>query len=414
MPPTSFSRDALSLGDSVTHGTKALIDSLNAGVPEAERIIDLSIGTLDTPADARIDRAVREFVARDPQTAHAFAPVKGFPSLRSAVAARTRRLHGIDYDPGSEVIVTPGGIKGALTVAFHTFLDPGDEVVVPVPNWPHYGDMVKLHGATPAYAVSSEPGLGLSPAVLRKALSKRTKLLILGDCINPTGKVYSTGELRSLAAVVAQHNASRAARGASPVHVLFDCPYEAHVLGQRAKTFAALEGMRELTLSVTGPGKTYGMHGDRIGYVCASKETIAMMERVQVNLNSFASTYGQAAALAALQEDMDEAAARRAREARANLEAMADRLGVGHPAGGYFLFVDLSAHAAAFAACGYASADLFLLHEARVATIGGSHFAEGVERFRHHVRINCGRSAALLETASARMAAALSKLMAAA
>src|SRR5258705_333961 len=82
---------------------------------------------------------------------------------------RTRRVHGIDFDPATEIIVTPGGIKGALTLAFHAFVDPGDEAIIPVPNWPHYGDMIKLHGGVPRHVVSEDPLFGLTPTALRGA-----------------------------------------------------------------------------------------------------------------------------------------------------------------------------------------------------------------------------------------------------
>jgi aspartate/methionine/tyrosine aminotransferase len=145
-----------------------------------------------------------------------------------------------------------------------------------------------------------------------------------------------------------------------------------------------------------------------------------MMERVQVNLNSFASTYGQVAAEVALGEAMDRVAAKRASDARANLVAIFSRLGaipsvaVAYPAGGYFLFADFSAHAPLFASLGYATAADFLLHEARVAVLAGAHFAEGIARFRHHVRINCGRAPRILDEACDRIAGALARMAAAA
>jgi aspartate aminotransferase len=334
-------------------------------------------------------------------------------------------LHGIEYDPRTEIMVTPGGIKGSLSVAFHTLLNPGDEVVIPVPNWPHYGDMVRLHGATPKIVLLAKfPQDGLSGHQLEAAISERTALIMLGDCINPTGKVYTTQELTELAQVIAQHNVRREARGAQPIHVLFDCPYEAHVLGTRAKTFAAIEvvvdgqryAMRGCTTWVTGPGKTYGMHGDRIGYLCAAPDILEMAARVQVNLTSFASTYGQVATHLAMQPEMDEVATARARSAREGLDEMLRQLGAipsmqaHHPVGGYFLFIDFSPYAPHYKKHGYARVDQFLLEEARVATLCGSHFAEG-EDLDHFVRINCGRSIDLIRKAGQRIQQSLARLV---
>ena len=320
-------------------------------------------------------------------------------------------------------MINPGGVKGSISVTLHALLNPGDEVVIPVPNWPHYADMVRLHEAIPkTILVTADDGLR-APA-LRGAISERTKIVILGDCINPTGKVYSTEELSALARIIAQHNLRREADGESPVYVVFDSPYEAHVLGPRAKTFAAIDvplpdgsrcSMRPWTVAVTGPGKTYGMHGDRIGYLCGPPDIVDASARAQVNLTSFASTYGQVATHIALRPEMDEVATSRARTARANLKAMLGELDavpslrINLPQGGYFLFADFSAFADAYRKRGYSTAEQFLLTDAKVATICGNHFAEG-EPLEHFVRINCGRTSTLLSEAARRIKRALSHL----
>ncbi|MCZ1006564.1 pyridoxal phosphate-dependent aminotransferase [Streptomyces lydicus] len=413
----------LSIPESVTHGTAAKIAALNKALPEGDRIIDLSIGALDTPTDPRIDRGVIEFVEKQSDAIHAFAPVRGFPFLLESVAARVARLHGISYDPNREIMVTPGGVKGSISVVFHALLNPGDEVVIPVPNWPHYSDMVRLHEAIPKTVLVTAHD-GLTAPALEEALSERTKIVVLGDCINPTGKVYSTEELSALADVIARHNQRCESRGESPVYVLFDSPYEAHIVGERAKTFAAIDvslpdgsrsSMRPWTLSVTGPGKTYGMHGDRIGYLCGPSDIVDAAARAQVNITSFASTYGQVATHIALQPQMDEVAAARAKAARTNLQAMlreleaVPSLKISPAQGGYFLFVDFSGYADAYQKKGYSSADQFLLEEAKVATICGSHFAEG-HFLDHLVRINCGRTGALVSKAGIRIRDALTRL----
>jgi aspartate/methionine/tyrosine aminotransferase len=429
MKTNGFSMHALSLRESITHGTRASIEKANEHLGSEDKIIDLSIGTLDTPTDVRIDQGVCDFIRQKADIIHAFGPVKGLRFLRESIAAKTFRMHGINFDPGSEIIVTPGGIKGTLSLLFHTLLDYGDEVIVPVPNWPHYADMLRLHGAIPkAVMPRFSINHGLKPLDLQNAINKKTKLIILGDCINPTGKIYSSQELYGLAQVIANHNLERIAQDENPILVIFDCPYEAHILKQRAKTFAAIEikqpdetyySMRQHTITVSGPGKSYGMHGDRIGYACAPKDIIDMAERVQVNLNSFASNYGQVATYIATQDYMDEVAVSRAQMARKSLNHMFEKLSkipllnIDYPEGGYFLFVDFSECEKFYQDWGYDSADDFLLNEARVATIAGNHFVDGAEdiqRFRHFVRINCGRSLDLLNQSCERIEKALSKV----
>jgi aspartate aminotransferase len=418
-----FSRGALSIGESITHGMRMRIAQLNEGYAEPDQIIDLSIGTLDTPTDLRIDNGVIDFIQKTPHLIHQFAPVKGFDFLLQAIARRVARLHDVAYDPASEIMVTPGGIKGAIAVVLHSLLNPGDEVIVPLPNWPHYADMIRLHGGTPVF-VQSDAFIekGVSGGALAEAITPNTKLIILGDCINPTGKVYTTAELQALAAVVAKCNIDRAEHGHAPVLVMYDCPYEAHILNDRAQAFAALTvgayRLRDCVVNVTGPGKTYGMHGDRIGYLCAPAWFVAVAANVQVNLNSFAGTYGQVACFHAMDEAMDEVAHRRATEARASALEMiallrACGLSVHTPQGGYFIFADLSAYAQQYERLGHTHADQFLLQQARVATISGEHFAEGYagkDRYRHFVRINCGRDSAVLARAAQRIKTALDGL----
>jgi aspartate aminotransferase len=285
--------------------------------------------------------------------------------------------------------------------------------------------MLRLHRAVPRFVPARPVQAGLTARDLEEHITDRTKLLVLGDCINPTGKVYSSAELQLLAQVVAVHNARREAERRSPIQVLFDCPYEAHVLGPRAVTFAAIEAdvpgygtypLRRCTSTLTGPGKTYGMHGDRIGYVWAAPDTIEVAARVQVNTNSFASTYGQVATHFAVQEEMDEVLLARARYARASLEAVLGRLAklsslkIAPPEGGYFLFVDFSGCADSYGRLGHERADQFLLQEARVAAISGTFFGQGIDDLRHFVRLNCGRSIELLNEACARIEAAVARL----
>jgi aspartate aminotransferase len=158
------------------------------------------------------------------------------------------------------------------------------------------------------------------------------------------------------------------------------------------------------------------MHGDRIGYLCAAPDILEMAARVQVNLTSFASTYGQVATHLAMQPEMDEVATARARSAREGLDEMLRQLGAipsmqaHHPVGGYFLFIDFSPYAPHYKKHGYARVDQFLLEEARVATLCGSHFAEG-EDLDHFVRINCGRSIDLIRKAGQRIQQSLARLV---
>ncbi len=423
MPSSVFSETALKLRDSITHGTKAKIAQLNSN--PGENVIDLSIGTLDDIADKRIDDSVINYIKNNPRTIHEFAPVKGFDFLRHSISERVQRLRGVQYDPESEVMVTPGGIKGAITVAFHTFLNPGDEVIVPLPNWPHYVDMIALHGAKmvgveiPDFFASC-----LSAKALSNAITEKTKMVVLSDCLNPSGKIYGYDDQKKLAEVIAEHNVTRINNGESPIQVLFDCPYESHIL-DGPETIAKFSvttkdgtnyDLNDCTTIVTGPGKTYGMHGDRIGYICSAPNALAMMAKVQVNLNSFASTYAQIATHTAMQPFMDEVACARAVNSRLNLHGFVDQLNaidgvtVCVPEGGFFIFADLSSCSEKISTLGYDRADAFILDEAKVASIGGHNFSGNTQNLRHFIRMNCGRSTEILSEAASRIKQSLYSL----
>jgi aspartate aminotransferase len=418
-----FSKGALSINDSVTHGTRQLIESINLGKSDEEKIIDLGIGMLDIPTDIRIDNGVINTIINKPDIIHQFAPVKGFSVLLEAISKRVELINGVKYDPESEIMVTPGGIKGAISVVLNTLLDYNDEVIVPIPNWPHYADMIKLNNGIPVFVKCKDfINSGISPDDLSLAITNKTKLILLGDCVNPTGKVYSNEELLKLADIIAKYNLERAQKNLGPIYVLYDCPYEAHILSNRSLALASITidkySLRNCVIHVTGPGKTFGMHGDRIGYICAYPLFIQVAANVQVNMTSFASTYGQIACLHALQDHMREVAERRAKIARNNLLHMIGLLhdfglSVHTPEGGYFIFVNFLVYATKYVACGYETAEKFLLHSAKVATISGTHFAKGYEyadEFKHYVRINCGRDLDVLNNAALRIKNALSQL----
>lgn len=411
-----YSCGALSIHDSITHGTHYIISKFNAGKDFSKQIIDLSIGRLDQPTPLAIDLDVVDLIKTNPDVIHNFAPVKGFPSVLQALVERVQRLYGVNFDPTTECMITPGGIKGALTVLFMTFINPADEVIIPVPNWPHYADMVKLHEGIPVLIGEIGNGIGLTAKQLEKAINPRTKIVILGDCINPTGKVYTNVELQALASVIAFHNTERQKNNEPDIQVIYDMPYESHILADRPTLFSEIivtmkedYAMRACTSVVSGPGKVYGMHGDRIGYILANSEIIDVAERVQVNINSFASTYGQVAFEAALQKSVDTIIMARAKSARLGLIKMAkllnsiDQIEVELPTGGYFLFVNFSEFASRYQFEGFKSANDFIQEKAKVAGIDGWHFWPGNDEMRHWVRLNCGRSEDILAEAADRI-----------
>ena len=391
-------------------------------LPESSKIIDLSIGTLDVPCDKSIDESVIEYIKNNPNKIHQFAPVKGFDFLLDAISKRTVRLHNISYDPKTEIMVTPGGIKGSISVVFKTLLNDVDEVIVPLPNWPHYSDMIELSGAKKVFIEQPIDSInkGITADVLYNYITDYTKIIILGDCINPTGKIYTSDELNDIASLIDKLNKKRIKKGLNNIYILFDCPYEAHILSARPKHIAiANNGTKhDFVINVTGPGKTYGMHGDRIGYILSNSTFIKLASVAQVNMNSFASTYGQVSTFYAMQEKFDEISRNRAIQARSNISLIVDELTsmkllVSMPQGGYFLFISFMNYASLYEKAGYKNASDFLLEKAKVASISGEHFAMGYSNskiYRNYVRINCGRKLGVLREAVLRIKGSLERL----
>jgi aspartate/methionine/tyrosine aminotransferase len=425
MENLGISQAALNLRQSITHGTKAKILELNQKSDANNQVIDLSIGTLDEKTNSRIDEAVKNYISNNSAIIHEFAPVKGFPFLRKSISERVKRLRDINFNPETEIMVTPGGIKGAITVVFHTLINPDDEVIYPVPNWPHYADMIELHlgKAKPIY-VKNFYNETLDIKLLEETITDKTKIIILGDCLNPSGKIYSHEDFKEISKVILNINNQRIKSNLSPVYVLFDCPYESHILNSKPANLSnishnfdeKMHSMWDYTIYITGPGKTYGMHGDRAGYICASEKLIKVMEKVQVNLNSFASTYAQIATHEAMQEYMDDIAKNRAVMARKNMQTFIEDLkscaglNVNEPEGGFFLFLDLTKYGKKIEKLGFESADQYLLEIAKVASIGGMHFGENIDDLRHYIRMNCGRDPITLKAAAKRIKDALEKL----
>ena len=268
-----------------------------------------------------------------------YTAVDGIPELKEAVAAKFARDNGLSYDPGTEVVVTPGG-KYLIYAAMLATLNPGDEVVIPAPYWVSYPDMVKLAGGTPVIAeTTAEEGYVLSPEKLDAAITPRTKWVILNSPSNPTGVVYGPDATRALAEVLERH---------PHVWVLTDDMYE-HVLYDA--DFATIAGvapsLKDRTLTMNGASKAYAMTGWRIGYGGMPKRLADMLRKVAGQTTSNPCSISQWATVAALTGDHgflgERNAAFRARrdEVHAALTAI-DGITCPLPEGAFYLYPSIS------------------------------------------------------------------------
>ena len=296
-------------------------------------VIALSAGEpdFDTPDPIKI-AAIRAIVEGKTK----YPPLTGIPELREAICRKLERENGLRYAP-DEVIVSNGG-KQVIYNALAATLDPDDEVVVPAPFWVSYPDMTLLAGGTPVVApADAANGFRLTPEQLERAITAKTKWLILNSPGNPSGAVYSAGDLEGLAAVLRRH---------PHVWVLADDIYE-HIVygGGPFSTIAQVApDLHDRTLTMNGLSKAYCMTGWRIGYGAGPKDLIAAMAKVQSQTTSGASSISQWAGVEALDGDQtfirdNLAVFEERRDLAAAMLDQADGLSCDTPNGAFYLYV---------------------------------------------------------------------------
>ncbi|MBM3645432.1 MAG: pyridoxal phosphate-dependent aminotransferase [Alphaproteobacteria bacterium] len=257
-------------------------------------VIGLAAGEPDFATPEHIkDAAIAAIRGNDTK----YTAVPGTPALRQAIVAKMKRDHGLDYKP-AQTVVTSGG-KQIIFNAMLATLNAGDEVIIPAPYWVSYPDMVLIADGKPVFVTCPESkGFKLQPEALERAITPRTKWLILNSPSNPTGAAYSRAEMRALCDVLLRH---------PQVWVLTDDMYEKLIYdGCEFCTPAEVEPkLYDRTLTMNGVSKAFCMTGWRIGYAAGPQELINAMSAVQSHSTSNASSISQAASVAALNGPTD-------------------------------------------------------------------------------------------------------------
>ncbi|HLJ65211.1 MAG TPA: pyridoxal phosphate-dependent aminotransferase, partial [Stellaceae bacterium] len=257
-------------------------------------VIGLGAGEpdFDTPQNIK-DAAIKAI--HDGQTK--YTAVEGIPELRAAIAAKFKRENNLDYKP-SQTFVAPGG-KTIIYNALLATLNPGDEVIVPAPYWVSYPEMIALCGGTPVIVdCGIEHAFKLQAGDLDRAITKKTKWIILNSPSNPSGAAYTHAEMKALTDVLLRH---------PQVWILTDDMYEHLVYGDfEFVTPAQVEpALYERTLTMNGVSKAYAMTGWRIGYAGGPEPLIRAMELVQGHQTSGTSAISQWATVEALSGPQD-------------------------------------------------------------------------------------------------------------
>ena len=251
-------------------------------------VIGLGAGEPDFDTPDNVKEAAIEAIKKGDTK---YTAVDGTPDLKKAIVEKFKRENNLSYTT-DQITVGTGG-KQVIYNTFMATLNKGDEVIIPAPFWVSYPDMVLLAGGTPKIVKCEEKdGFKLSAKKLEKAISKKTKWLILNSPSNPTGAGYTKKEIEDLSKVLLKHK---------KIFILSDDIYE-HIKyeGFNFFTIAQISKLKERTLTMNGVSKSYAMTGWRIGYAAGPKEIINAIRKIQSQSTSNPSSISQAAAVEAL------------------------------------------------------------------------------------------------------------------
>ncbi|MHA1604328.1 MAG: pyridoxal phosphate-dependent aminotransferase [Candidatus Freyarchaeota archaeon] len=313
-------------------GTIRMLERAKELEQRGQKVIHLEVGEpdFDTPRhikDAAVKALNDGFVK--------YTSSKGIPELREAIAMDVERRTGAHVQP-NEIIVTPGG-KHAILCAVLTLIDPGDEVLIPVPVWPTYKAIVKMAEGIPKEVLFGED-YSVNEEGLKEAITPRTKAIFLNSPNNPTGGALTGEEVKTIADMVMD----------SGLYVFSDEMYDSLTYdGFMNTSLLSFEEIRDQTVYIHGFSKTYAMTGWRLGYVVAPPEVVDAMSRIQQNSTTCAASFVQKAAVEALrgpQDCVEEMRKQYDERRKAIVKALNDIDGVTcrMPKGAFYVFPNIS------------------------------------------------------------------------
>lgn len=275
---------------------------LNAHILELKnqgiQIIKINIGEPDFNTPANVCAAAK--AAMDSGETK-YTGVAGTMALREAISESLKRWKGLAYEP-DEICVT-NGAKQALMETIMAIIQPGDEVIIPTPCWVSYEAMVRINGGTPVF-VPTLPDYQLDLEAIERAVTEKTRAVVICNPNNPTGAVYSENSLKALVQLAVKHDLT----------IISDEIYEKLVYdGAKHVSLASIsDEARAHTVTVNGLSKSYAMTGWRVGYLCAPKELIRAVTKIQSHSTSNVCSIAQAAGIEALNGPQESVEAMRA------------------------------------------------------------------------------------------------------
>jgi aspartate aminotransferase len=323
---------------------------------------------------------------------------RGILELRQAIARKLARENGVSYDPGTEILVTPGAKQG-LFYACLAFLDEGLEALVPEPAWVSYAECVTVAGGR-YVPVPLDPARGflLTEESLEKRVTKATRMILLNTPCNPTGRVLARREIDAVATVARRHD----------LLVLSDEIYEKLVFEGEHHSIAAWPGMRERTLTLNGFSKVFAMTGFRLGYIAGPAQLVAPLVTLQQHSATCPTAFVQRGAVDAVESSQDfvarqNTAFRQRRDRLVEALSKVEGLSVSPPEGTFYLFLGLGGRRRKSTEVARR-----LLEEAHVALTPGVAFGKAGEGF---LRLSFAAADGVLDEAVRRIARAFPRIV---
>jgi len=335
------------------------------------------IPSFDTPP--HIIEAVCAALKNDPQAGR-YSLQTGMPELRRAIAAHLLEAKGVDRNPDGEILVTVGGME-ALLASILTVVERGDEVLLPSPTYASHIEQVLLAEGVPVFVPLRKDNWGLDLEAMEKAVTPRTRAIVVCNPSNPTGAVFSDEEMAALGTLAVRHDLT----------IISDETYDALVYdGPPPLSLARIPDLKEHVITIGSFSKKYALTGWRVGWLTASPVWMEQIMKVHDASSICAPTPAQVAALAALRgpsscvEEMRRTLGRRRDLCCERLDALAGFFSYVRPRGAFYVMPRYH-----FSTAPSRQVALDILYGARVITVPGSNYGAGGEG---HLRLSFGGS----------------------
>jgi len=336
-------------------------------------VISLSLGEPDFNTPDPIKEAAKKAI--DENYTY-YTPVSGYLDLRQAICEKFKRENNLVYEPAQ--IVVSNGAKQSIANAVMALVNPGEEIIIPVPYWVSYKEIIKLADAKPVYiSAPIENDFKVSPQQIEQAITPRTKLIMFSSPCNPTGSAYNREELLAIAEMLTKY---------PQVFILSDEVYEHIIFEGKHESIAQFDFIKDRVITINGVSKGYAMTGWRIGYMAAHKDIAKACDKLQGQITSAPSSIAQRAALRAMQCDKSTMgfmldAFRKRRDLV--LELLKDVPGIktNVPQGAFYVFFDVTSYYGKSDGQNVINNDndlcMYILNKVYVAMVPGSAFGDG-------------------------------------